>query len=82
MASRGGDLRVQAALATEIERHLHAAGGVDDLTASVSAGMISAALFAALTTWGRRGADLEELGPIVEKALAAAESGVNGVLYT
>ncbi|MGV0740609.1 TetR/AcrR family transcriptional regulator [Mycobacterium syngnathidarum] len=71
--------RVQAALASEIEYHLREkADGdpVDDLTNSVSAAIIAAAVFAALTAWGRRGADLDALGPMVEKALAAAEAGV------
>jgi AcrR family transcriptional regulator len=75
--------RVQGVLAFEIENHLRATGVVhteDELTASVAAGMIAAALFAALTSWGRRGADLEQLGPMVEKALGAAEAGVGRLL--
>jgi AcrR family transcriptional regulator len=74
--------RVQAALGTEIERHLRARSDdpVDDLGASVAAGMIAAAVFAALTVWGRRGdRDLDRLGPMVERALAAAEAGVRAI---
>lgn len=71
--------RVQAAFAADIERHLRN-HSEDELTASVSAGMIAAAVVAAVTTWGRIGADLEQLGPMVEKALAAAESGVSTLL--
>ncbi|MBI3691146.1 MAG: hypothetical protein HY239_10970 [Mycolicibacterium aromaticivorans] len=44
----------------------------------MTAGMIAAAVFAALTAWGRRGdGDLQELGPMVERALGAAEAGIN-----
>ena len=75
--------RVQAALGSEIEAHLRARsaeGSDDELRIAVTAGMIAAAVFAALTAWGRRGdGDLEQLGPMVERALAAAEAGI-GVL--
>jgi AcrR family transcriptional regulator len=76
--------RVQALLAVEIENHLRrtscAAAG-DELRAAVVAGMISAAVFAAIDTWGRHGAhDLAQLGPMVEQALAAAAHGVNATL--
>jgi len=71
--------RVQAALGTEIEQHLRSRSkDANDLDVSVSAGMVAAAVFAALTAWGRRGdGDLGELGPMVQRALAAAEAGVN-----
>lgn len=72
--------RVQAALGTEIERHLRARPGDqsdDELSISVTASIIAAAVFAALTAWGRcGGGDLEKLGPMVERALAAADAGV------
>jgi len=75
--------RVQAALGTEIERHLRATSGrgVDDeLRIAVTAGIISAAVFGALTAWGRSGnGELEQLGPMVERALAAAEIGIGAL---
>lgn len=72
--------RVQGLLAAEVERHLLAAG-VDELRAAVVAGMIAAAVFAAMTAWTRRdGHDLDRLHAMVEEALAAADSGVIAVL--
>ena len=69
--------RVQALLASEVERHLLATSGGDDLRAAVVAGMIAAAVFAAMTAWSRRdGADLARLRAMVERALETAESGV------
>ncbi|GFG97348.1 TetR/AcrR family transcriptional regulator [Mycobacterium timonense] len=77
-------LRVQGLLASEIEAHLRVTGWgepADELRAAVVASMISAAVFAAINTWGRRGAgDLAELGPMVEEALTTAEFGVLGAI--
>jgi AcrR family transcriptional regulator len=74
--------RVQALLAHEVERHLLATSCTgDDLRAAVVAGMIAAAVFAAMTAWSRTdGTDLERLHAMVEEALGAAEAGVAAVL--
>jgi AcrR family transcriptional regulator len=76
--------RVQALLGAEIERRLRATicpDPDDELRAAVASGMIAAAVFAALATWGRRGAaDLEQLRPLVEEAIGGAEFGVARLL--
>jgi AcrR family transcriptional regulator len=72
--------RVQGLLAAEVERHL-LARDVDGLRAAVVAGMVAAAVFAAMTFWTRAdGTDLAKLHAMTEKALAAADSGVAAVL--
>jgi AcrR family transcriptional regulator len=72
--------RVQGLLAAEVERHLLAID-VDTLRAAVVAGMIAAAVFAAMTVWTRAdGTDLPNLHAMTEQALAAADSGVAAVL--
>jgi AcrR family transcriptional regulator len=70
--------RVQALLAHEVERHLLATScSGHELRAAVVAGMIAAAVFAAMTAWSRRdGTDLSRLRAMVEDALETAESGV------
>jgi AcrR family transcriptional regulator len=74
--------RVQGLLAAEVERHLRTTSCAhDELRAAVVAGIVAAAVFAAMTTWSRRdGADLARLHAMVEAALATAESGVGAVL--
>jgi AcrR family transcriptional regulator len=76
--------RVQALLGKEIEHRLRAtscSGPDDELRAAVAAGMIAAAVFAALAAWSRGGAsDLDLLRPMVEKAMGAAEFGVATLL--
>lgn len=76
--------RVQALLAQEIETHLRATLCSEPgraLRAAVVANVIAAAVFAAMTHWGRNhGADLDQLGPLVEEALAIADRGVTDTL--
>ena len=74
--------RVQALLAHEIEMHMLARVCPDeDLRAAVVAGMIAAAVFAAMRTWTRgEGTDLPRLHEMTEEALATAERGVGAEL--
>ena len=51
------------------------------LRAAVVASIIAAAVFAAMTHWGRdHGGDLDQLGPLVEEALVIADRGVTDTL--